>query len=534
MKRSIIAMAIAMGTTQAFGAPAADRYIIKFKDGHGAEVRAALERAGGKVALPLDAYQAVAAHLPAAAVNALQNNPFVEYVEVDAVREPYALADRGLATGETVPYGIAMVQADLVSASNPAGRKICIIDSGYSQQHEDLRDASAGGITQLATNSGSGTWDQDSCGHGSHVAGTISAIAGNGKGVVGVVPGVSLHIVKVFGNDVLGGASCSWTYSSTLVDALSKCQSAGANLVSMSLGGSTQSVTEKNAFASAYNKGVLSIAAAGNAGNNTTSYPAGYASVVSIAAVDANETVASFSQKNKDVELAAPGVAVLSTVPWRDIDTLAFPDGTTIDGGHVELSGRTAGVSGTVVDGGLCNSAGSWSGKVVLCQRGTVDFNTKVQNVQSGGGVAAVIYNNAASDATCGDFAGTLGTGNSSNIPGITVSCAEGSAALARAGLAGTAVSQLSVPDSGYEAWDGTSMATPHASGVAALVWGCYPQATNQRIRDALTATARDKGTAGRDNAYGYGIVQAKAAVDNLAGTYGPSSFCGTSTVSKY
>jgi len=95
-------------------------------------------------------------------------------------------------------------------------------------------------------------------------------------------------------------------------------------------------------------------------------------------------------------------------------------------------------------------------------------------------------------------------------------------------------VSNVSVPDSGYEAWDGTSMATPHASGVAALVWGCYPQATNQQIRDALTSTAKDKGTVGRDNSYGYGIVQAKAAVDKLAATFGTSQFCATSTVSKY
>jgi subtilisin family serine protease len=345
---------------------------------------------------------------------------------------------------------------------------------------------------------------------------------------------VKLHIVKVFGNDNLAAESCSWTYSSTLVDALSKCQAAGANVVSMSLGGTVQSVTEKNAFQSAYNAGVLSIAAAGNAGNTQTSYPAGYASVVSVAAVDANEALASFSQRNKDVELAAPGVGVLSTVPWHDIDTVTFPDSTSIDGGHVDLSGRTTGVGGTLVDGGLCNSVGAWSGKIVLCQRGTVDFNTKVQNAQSGGAAAAVIYNNVANDATCADFLGTLGTGNSSKIPAITTSCAEGQAALAKAGTVGTLVSNVSVPDSGYEAWDGTSMATPHVSGVAALIWGCYPQATNQRIRDAMTATAKDKGSAGRDNSYGYGIVQAKAAMDNLAGSFGTSQYCATSTVSKY
>jgi serine protease len=534
MKRLLSTLAVGMSVAIPAVAHADDRYIIKFRDGAKPQVVEALQRLGGSIALHLDAVGAMAAHLPPQALAALQNNPNVEYVEVDAIREPMALSDRGLATGETLPYGIQMVQADLITSSNEGGKRICIIDSGYSQQHVDLRDDTGADITQNATNTGSGTWDKDSCGHGSHVAGTISAVAGNGKGVIGVVPNVALHIVKVFGNDVLGGGSCSWTYSSTLVDALSKCQAAGANVVSMSLGGTVQSATERNAFQNAYNAGILPIAAAGNAGNTQTSYPAGYSSVVSVAAVDANETVATFSQKNRDVEIAAPGVAVLSTVPWHDVDTVSFADGTVIDGQHVDLAGRTAGVSGAVVDGGLCNSIGAWSGKVVLCQRGTVDFNTKVQNAQSGGAAAAVIYNNVANDATCGDFLGTLGTGNSSRIAAITVSCAEGSAALARAGLVGNVVSNVSVPDSGYEAWDGTSMATPHVSGVAALIWGCYPQATNQRIRDAMTATAKDKGALGRDNSFGYGIVQAKAALDNLRGTFGTSSFCATSTVSKY
>lgn len=59
-------------------------------------------------------------------------------------------------------------------------------------------------------------------------------------------------------------------------------------------------------------------------------------------------------------------------------------------------------------------------------------------------------------------------------------------------------------------------MATPHVSGVAALVWSCFPTLTNKNIRDTLNATAKDLGAAGRDNAYGYGSVQAKAAVDGL------------------
>lgn len=525
VRRSVLAAALAF---PALAHAEAARYIVKFTEGRAAQGMAALRAAGARVVLQLAPQNAVAATLPPQAAGALSRNPNVEYVEEDVIRVPMAWADRRLPSGEVLPYGVQMVQGDLVSSGNEAGKKVCIIDSGYSQQHADLRDA--GGSITFTNDIGSGTWDQDSCGHGTHVAGTVMATALNSAGVVGVIPGVRLHIVKVFGDDVLEGGNCAWTYSSTLVDALNKCEAAGSNITSMSLGGSTRSRTEDVAFSNAYKRGMLHFAAAGNAGNNQTSYPAGYSSVISVAAVDSNEALASFSQKNKDVEIAAPGVGVLSTVPWLDDNTLAFPDGTRVDGGHIEGSARTTGTPGAIADGGLCDSVGAWSGRVVLCQRGSVDFNTKVSNVRSGGGVAAVIYNNAASDSTCGDFAGTLGDGVSSPIPAITTSCAEGAYAGNYLGQNGTVRSQVTIPDSGYEAWNGTSMATPHASAVGALVWGCFPTLTNQRIRDTLNATARDKGAAGRDNSYGYGIVQARSAVEAL----GASSLCTTSTVSKY
>ena len=57
-------------------------------------------------------------------------------------------------------------------------------------------------------------------------------------------------------------------------------------------------------------------------------------------------------------------------------------------------------------------------------------------------------------------------------------------------------------------------MATPHVSAVAALVWSSDPTKSNAQIRDALQKTAKDLGTAGRDTSYGYGLVQAKAALD--------------------
>ncbi len=496
------------------------RVMVQYAPNAKGMVEQTLHAAGGEFHYSFDELGAFAVTLPSAAVEALKNNPNVLLVEEDPQRFPISIMRSDpqtvavAQTGQTVPYGIDMVQARDVWDANRDGvvdsgaptasnRTICIIDSGLYTAHEDFQGVNVvGGYTTIASG-----WNSDGLGHGTHVAGTIAAM-NNALGVVGVTPGtVNLYIVRVFGDD---GA---WAYASSLIDAANRCASAGANIISMSLGGSQSSTTENNGFTSLYNQGILSIAAAGNDGTTAYSYPASYSSVVSVAAIDSTMTVASFSQKNSQVELAAPGVGVLSTIPYQDVSSVTV-DGITYTASHIEFSGRGS-ASGALVDGGLCNSTGAWSGKVVLCQRGTVDFNTKVQNVQSSGGVAAVIYNNVA-----GNFSGTLGTGNSSTIVATSLSQEDGQFLVAnKLGLTATVSSEYFWPVSNYEYYDGTSMATPHASAVAALVWSANPSATNADVRNALTATALDLGTTGRDTSYGYGLVRAKAAADQLLNT---------------
>ena len=93
------------------------------------------------------------------------------------------------------------------------------------------------------------------------------------------------------------------------MDAVSKCVSNGAKIISMSLGGGAPSNIEANQFKSYYeNDGVLIVAAAGNSGNNDLSYPASYPAVMSIAAHDINGNRASFSQYNSQVEISGPGM----------------------------------------------------------------------------------------------------------------------------------------------------------------------------------------------------------------------------------
>jgi len=480
---------------EAADGPDKDRFIVAFQPGKSQAGRTAVEAAGGKILRDLVRHDAVAAHIAPQALPGLASNPNVAYVEQDVPRHKMS---------ETVPYGITAVQADQVSDAAAANRTVCIIDSGYYTGHEDL----AANYVTGTNDPGTGNWFEDTNGHGTHVAGTIAAIGGNGIGVVGAMSGhnVHLHIVKVF--DETG-----WAYSSDLVAALDVCRDNGANVVNMSLGGNFKSRMEEAAFQQADYAGVLSVAAAGNDGNTRKSYPASYSSVISVAAIDENKLIADFSQQNDQVELAAPGVAVLSTVPWIATDTLTV-GGTTYDGNHIEFAALGT-ASGALVDGGLCTAAGSWSGAVVLCERGDITFYDKVMSVENGGGSAAVIYNNVP-----GNFFGTLGDGNSSTIPAIGLSQDDGQILVAtQLGAVGQVVSNLQQPGSGYEAWDGTSMATPHVSGVAALIWSYDPSWTNADIRGALAETAEDLGAPGRDNAYGFGLIQARAALDYLEGT---------------
>jgi subtilisin family serine protease len=487
------------------------RAIIGLKAGASVEARSAVAAARGRVARELPSVAAVAVELPSAALAALRRNPNIAYVEEDTKRYPLALtapSSTPYASGQLEPWGIRAVQAHLLPQGDAlaGNRRVCIIDSGYYMGHEDLP-----GTSRVSGHNGNLPWNQDGDGHGTHVAGTIAALNNAGTGVVGVNAGgnLNLFIVRVFGD------SGAWAYSSTLVDAATRCQNAGANVISMSLGGGASNRTEQTKFQQLLDANILSIAAAGNDGSTRTSFPAGYASVVSVAATDVNNLKASFSQANRDVELAGPGVGVLSTVPnGQGLLGSLNVGGLVVEAFPFDGSPQLA-RSGALFDFGIGSAVNAGaSGRVCLIARGTVDFVTKINNCQASGGVAAVIYNNAP-----GAFSGTLGT-TVTGIPSVAISQQDGSALLARIGQAST----VSVAAGNYAYYDGTSMATPHVSAVAALVWSYFTPAaptagrtcTAAQLRNSLNRSARDLGAAGRDNSFGFGLVQARAAYDRI------------------
>lgn len=222
---------------------------------------------------------------------------------------------------DQTPWGIEVVYNNpaLTATNGGAGINVAVLDTGANINHLDLtrrvvqcRDFTKRKVTNGCT---------DSNGHGTHTAGTIAADAGNdGQGIYGVAPGANLFIYKVCGTQ--------FCWSDDIAAAINYAANQGADIISMSLGGSSLATVEKNAIDYAVAHDVLVIAAAGNSGPNlnTISYPAAYEKVVAVAALDRSLSVTSWSSRGindgdfiieeREVEVALPGAAVEST--WND------------------------------------------------------------------------------------------------------------------------------------------------------------------------------------------------------------------------
>jgi thermitase len=379
MKRGIPALAgvVTLLSCCAFAPTAAGadfvpgEVIVKYESDASAAEKAAAERSGGIVD-SLTRVRGVGARVVEveggvrAAVDRLSDAPGVAYAEPNYIYRSTATPNDLLYpqlyglnnTGQTGGTPDADIDApegwDLLGLSSfpsSGGVKVGIVDTGIQQSHPDLagRVANCGGVNNFGVNlvviivGADPTIVNGKCnddhGHGTHVAGTIAANANNGTGVAGVAFDSPLAICKALNSSGSGTlvmvANCiTWTSQQ------------GAKVISMSLGG-PGSAALQSAVTNATNNGSLLIAAAGNDGNSTVSYPAGYAEVVSVAATDHNDARASFSNFNSDVEIAAPGVNVLST--WNNglYNTIS---GTSMATPHV--AGVAAQIAGTNPGGG--------------------------------------------------------------------------------------------------------------------------------------------------------------------------------------
>jgi subtilisin family serine protease len=333
---------------------APDQYIVVFKDGVADPAGKAhrLAAAHGLTLLHtyLHALKGFAAVIPTAHLAQIQADPSVAYITPDQVVS---------ITDQTLPTGIDRIDGELSStvSGNGSGTvnvDVAVIDTGIDRSHPDLDVV--GGINCVPGNSGF----EDQYGHGTHVAGTIGALD-NGIGVVGVAPGARLWAVRVL------GASGSGSTSSVVcgIDWVT-ANAATIEVANMSLGGSgsddgncgrTVPDAMHQAICNSVAAGVTYAVSAGNSADDAANQvPAAYDEVITVSALadfdgkpgglgaptcraDEDDTLANFSNFGADIDLIAPGVCILSTVPINGLvgSTTGYRrlSGTSMSSPHV-------------------------------------------------------------------------------------------------------------------------------------------------------------------------------------------------------
>jgi subtilisin family serine protease len=279
-------------------ARAADTIVVGLRPG--ALAATALDAAGAVQVGALPRLRAVVAHVaPAhrsAALRALRHSRAVRYAEplhrlqaLDAAPDP----------GRAQQWGLDAIGADAAwSVTRGAGVVVAVVDTGVAPA-PDLAGRLLPGWNAIARSDDA----TDDNGHGTHVAGTVAEVGGNGLAESGVAPEASILPVKVLdstgtGSDADVAAGIVWAADH------------GARIVNLSLGGSEPSTVLADGVAYARNKGVLIVAAAGNDGG-PVGVPARLAGVLAVGAVDANRVRAPFSAGGRALDLVAPGVGIL-------------------------------------------------------------------------------------------------------------------------------------------------------------------------------------------------------------------------------
>jgi len=288
--------------------------------------------------------------MPRAALAGVAQDPRVAYVEED---KPVSLF------AQSTPTGIQRIFAD----TNPAlaingtddyrvDADVAVIDTGVDFEHPDLNVV--GGVNCLYTVGGGPPWARsyycvdggdDDHYHGTHVAGTIGALH-NGFGVVGVAPGARIWAVKVLDSQGSG-------YASGIVAGIDWVAANGdIEVANMSLGGSGFSQAEYDAIQGAVDAGVAFAVAAGNSDDDANDYsPAAFDNALTVSALadfdgaaggsgsptcrtDQDDTLADFSNWGTAVDIAAPGVCILSIFPLEQ-GSYGTISGTSMASPHV-------------------------------------------------------------------------------------------------------------------------------------------------------------------------------------------------------
>ncbi|HKO55191.1 MAG TPA: S8 family serine peptidase [Thermoanaerobaculia bacterium] len=386
-------------------------------------------------------------------------------------------------------YGVSVVHAaSLWPLTKGSGVKVGIIDTGIDAAHPALQAAYRGGYDFVH---GDSVPEEESSGHGTFVAGVVLQVA----------PEAEIYALKIYGKE-------NSFETADLVRAIDWAIAHQLDVLNLSFAMTARLGDARRALDRAEAAGIVVVAAAGN-NASAVDYPAAFDTTIAVGAIDGHLNAAAFSNHGPELDLAAPGVDIYSLAA-RGSGLSA-----TITAGPVTISAtafsgtRTGDVSGTLIDcgvGRLDQIPLTLAGNVAML-RLDADFplGDALGNVLRGGAAALVVVN--------GEPHFHYATVNPPGVLPPTASVGSDDAQRLTVGQTVRVVSTLG----DYKFSNGTSHAAPHVAGVAALLRGLAPDARPAAIRNALYMSAQDAGAAGRDDDYGWGIVDASAAARLLA-----------------
>ena len=284
------------------------------------------------------------------AVKALGDVAGVQYAEANRYRETYAVPNDPSFGSQ---WGLSKINCPAAwdRTTGAPGIVVAVIDTGVDLDHPELAPLLVPGTDMVDLGptptppagfrfegdfQGRDNVPQDEVGHGTHVAGTIACLSNNTVGVAGVTWNCRVMPVRVLArivnianpSDVRGTGSAA-----DIAAGIRWAVDNGARVLNLSLGGTSDTMVERDAIAYAIAHGVVVCAAMGNGGLAAApSFPAAYPDVVAVGAIDQADHRASFSQVGAHIDIAGPGVGILSTVWDNGFTTMS---GTSMASPHV-------------------------------------------------------------------------------------------------------------------------------------------------------------------------------------------------------
>ncbi|MFJ7637353.1 S8 family peptidase [Peribacillus sp. NPDC097225] len=236
-------------------------------------------------------------------IRKLEKDKNIEYVEPDHLIQ---LMKKPSDPHYTKQYHHKLIQTEKAWDKTKGSKSIivAVIDNGADLNHPDLKGKffAPYNMVNLSPHLPAGE-------HGTHVAGIIAATMNNGAGGTGVAPNTRIMPINIFRGE--------YGYSSDLIYAIYYAVEYGANIINMSLGGFNYSYSEDQAIQYAHDMGLVIVAAAGNEDTYWNSYPASYENVISVSATSKKDRIADYSNYGTNIDLAAPGDSIYSTLPYK-------------------------------------------------------------------------------------------------------------------------------------------------------------------------------------------------------------------------